>query len=288
MNGESISSLARETGVDRRTLKNKILEILSDDEKVEFEQKLNSNFKRNRVSVRNAKRKNREVSYKQGIHELVLMGITDEDIEIIFRAISSNKHTAMAKDTFVSSLIEIFNFVEERNIGLRPDSKGYITKEDVINMILKQPKFMTNDVRGKIKPMCDIFDGCSSKDQVNQSIKQYPEIFKNSIKRVKEHLIIGDYFLVKTRNRFMKLSEYIILEKPHLFSENSSKFLDRVCTLKNGKSSGILDEEDLNGSFKRSKKHFELPDYKDDESLKKIIEDIINGEKEEVKKGEEK
>ena len=44
MQGQSISSIAREIGIDRKDLKSKILEILSDEEKNEFNKKLKYNL----------------------------------------------------------------------------------------------------------------------------------------------------------------------------------------------------------------------------------------------------
>ena len=186
MQGQSISSIAREIGIDRKDLKSKILEILSDEEKNEFNKKLKYNFRGNRKSVRNIKRENKKEKYKMAVQTLVRLGITKEDIETISKVLRENRHTTMSKDTFAIKLVEILEFIKERNQGIEVNDEGYITSKDVINMILKDPRFMTNDVKRKLKPMCDILDNCSSnvnKYQINSYMKQYPEIFKNSIKK---------------------------------------------------------------------------------------------------------
>ena len=295
MQGQSISSIAREIGIDRKDLKSKILEILSDEEKNEFNEKLKHNFRRNRKSARNIKKENREEKYKMAVQTLVRLGITKEDIETISRVLSENNYTTMSKDTFAIKLVEIFEFIKERNQGIEVNDEGYITSKDVINMILKDHRFMTNDVKRKLKPMCDILDNCSSnvnKYQINSYMKQYPEIFKNSIKKLKMHLIIGDNFLVKFDKKYIPLSEYIITENPFLISENSSKFFRRVCMLKNSTKSGIIEEKDLNGSFEETeeiKEKYELPEYEDDESFRRDVENVINRTDREDKseKGEE-
>lgn len=295
MQGQSISSIAREVGIDRKDLKSRILEILSDEEKNEFNEKLKYNFRRNRKSTRNIKRENREEKYKMAVQALVRLGITKEDIENISKVLGENRHTTMSKDTFAIKLVEIFEFIKERNQGIEVNDEGYITSKDVINMILKDPRFMTNDVKRKLKPMCDILDNWSSnvnKNQINSYMKQYPEIFKNSIKKLKMHLIIGDNFLVKFDKKYMSVSEYIITENPFLISENSSKFLRRVCMLKNSTKSGVIEEKYLNGSFEETeeiKEKYELPEYEDDESFRRAIKDAINGTSKEdkSKKGEE-
>ncbi len=295
MQGQSISSIAREVGIDRKHLKSKILEILSDEEKNEFNEKLKYNFRRNRKSAINIKRENKEERYKMAVQALVRLGITKEDIENISKVLSGNRHTTMSKDTFAIKLVEILEFIKERNQGIEFNDEGYITSKDVIDMILKDPRFMTNDVKRKLKPMCDILDNWSSnvnKYQINSYIKQYPEIFKNSIKKLKVHLIIGDNFLVKFHEKYMSLSEYIITENPFLISENSSKFLRRVCMRKDVSRSGIIEEKYLNGSFEETeeiKEKYELPEYEDDESFRRAIKDVINGTSKEdkSKKGEE-
>ena len=296
MQGQSISSLARKLGIDRKTLKKKILEILPDEQIEEFEKILHTNFRRNRKSIKNIKKENKEGNYKQAVQTLVSLGITNDDIETIFQSINRNPHTTMAKDTFAIKLVEIFQFIQKRNEGIEVEDKGYITKEDVIHMISRDPRFMTNDVERKLEPMCDIFDNWSAnitKNQVNVYIKQYPEVFKNSVKKLKIQLIIGDNFLVKLNNQYMSLSEYILTQNPFLFSENSQKFLERVCMLKNSTASGIIEEKDLNGKFeetKETKEKYKLPEYKDDESYRRAVKEVINrvNKEKEYKKGEEK
>lgn len=296
MKGQSISSLARKLGVDRKTLKKKILEILSDEEMEKFEKKLHTNFRRNRKSIKNIKRENGEENYKKAVQTLVSLGITNEDIETIFQSINKNPHTTMAKDTFAIKLVEIFQFIQKRNEGIEAEDKGYITKEDVIHMILRDPRFMTNDVERKLEPMCDIFDNWSNninKNQANVYIKRFPEVFKNSIKKVKIHLIIGDNFLVKSGNQYISLSEHILTENPFLISENSQNFLESVCRLRDSHSSGVIDAEELKKRMepiKMLEEKYLLPEYEDDESFKRAVKDVIKGiEREDrSKKGEEK
>ncbi len=231
MEGQSIRSLAEELHIDRKTLRKKILEVLSEEEKEEFQKVLSNNFRKNKKSQRTIKKEKREENYRKAIEQLIQLEIRKEDIETIFESINKNEHTTMAKDTFAIKLGEIFDFVEKRNEGMDPSDKGYITKQDVICMILRDSRFMTNDINRKLEPMCDIFDNWSpniSKSQVNRYIVNYPRIFKNSIKKLKMHLIIGDNFLVKAGNQYMSLSEYILTENPFLISENSQIFLEGV------------------------------------------------------------
>ncbi len=295
MQGQSIRSLAEEVHIDRKTLRKNILAILSDEEKEEFQKVLSNNFRKNRKSAKTIKKEQREENYKEAIEKLIQLGIRKEDIETIFENININQHTTMAKDTFAIKLVEIFDFIDKRNEGMNPSDKGYITKQDVIHMILRDSRFMTNDVERKLKPMCEIFDNWSpniSKDQVNRYIVKYPRIFKNSIKKLKMHLIIGDNFLVKVGNRYMSLSEYILTENPFLISENSQRFLEGVCNLRDAHMSGVIPAEELEKRIEPSDwawQKYKLPEYTDDDSFRREIKDIINGidKENERKKGEE-
>lgn len=295
MQGQSIRSLAEEVHIDRKTLRKKILAILSEEEKEEFQKVLSNNFRKNRKSARTIKKEQREENYKQAIETLTLLGITREDIEAIVESISKNAHTTMAKDTFAMKLVEVFDFIAERNEGMNLGNEGYITKQNVIHMILRDSRFMTNDVERKLKPMCNIFDNWSpniSKAQVNRYIVEYPSIFKNSIKKLKMHLIIGDNFLIKVGKRYMSLSEYILTENPFLISENSQRFLEGVCNLRDAHMSGVISAEELEKRIEPidlAWKKYKLPEYTDDDSFRREIKDIINGidKKNERKKGEE-
>lgn len=294
MEGQSIRSLAEELHIDRKTLRKKILEVLSEEEKEEFQKVLSNNFRKNKKSQRTIKKEKREENYRKAIEQLIQLEIRKEDIETIFESINKNEHTTMAKDTFAIKLGEIFDFVEKRNEGMDPSDKGYITKQDVICMILRDSRFMTNDINRKLEPMCDIFDNWSpniSKSQVNRYIVNYPRIFKNSIKKLKMHLIIGDNFLVKAGNQYMSLSEYILTENPFLISENSQIFLEGVWNLRDSHASGVIPVEELGKRLEPAnivETKRKLPEYTDDESFKKAIKDVINAtNKEECKKGEQ-
>ena len=293
MEGQSIRSLAEELHIDRKTLRKKILEVLSEEEKEEFQKVLSNNFRKNKKSQRTIKKEKREENYRKAIEQLIQLEIRKEDIETIFESINKNEHTTMAKDTFAIKLVEIFDFIEKRNEGMDSSDKGYITKQDVICMILRDSRFMTNDINRKLEPMCDIFDNWSpniSKSQVNRYIVKYPRIFKNSIKKLKMHLIIGDNFLVKAGNQYMSLSEYILTENPFLISENSQIFLEGVCNLRDSHASGVISVEELGKRLEPAnivETKRKLPEYTDDESFKKAIKDVINAtNKEECKKGE--
>ena len=66
MQGQSIRSLAEEVHIDRKTLRKKILAILSEEEKEEFQKVLSNNFRKNRKSARTIKKEQREENFNYG------------------------------------------------------------------------------------------------------------------------------------------------------------------------------------------------------------------------------
>lgn len=137
MNGKSITSEATRLQLDRATLKKYITEILSTEEAKSFEIKLTSNLRTNRVSIRKQKQMDAKNKYEEIIGKLVQKGIDKKDIATIYGITSNNKHSKMAKDTFVLKLLDLLEFSEERNNGISTNSTGYISKNNVIEMIEK-------------------------------------------------------------------------------------------------------------------------------------------------------
>lgn len=281
MNGDSISSVAKEIKIDRKTLKKYILEVLNSKEKEEFENKLKLNCRKNRVSIRNQKKIIGEERYKQAVEELVNKGINKTDIEIIYSNMSKNPHVKMSKDTFVLKLLDLLEFCKERNQGLAEGSRGYITKEDLIKMIIKDNKLMTSDINKKIKPVCEIIDLQEgiTKEDTNEIIKSTPHIFRNSVKKIKMFSIISENFLVREGISYIDLFKYTLEINPYILNINLEKLFKRLCYLKDNNNSTILSKRDLD-EISRSKTEkcdeevmYELPEY-DEQNPEKFRREI--------------
>lgn len=276
MNGDSITSISKEIKIDRKTLKKHILEVLDSDKKEEFENKLKSNCRKNRVSVRKQKRLNGEEQYKQAIEELVNKGINKTDIEIIYSNISKNPHVKMSKDTFVLKLLDLLEFCKERNQGITEGSRGYITKEDLIKMIIKDNKIMTSDINKKIKPVCKIIDSQENitQEDTNEIIKSTPHIFRNSVKKIKMFSIISESFLVRDEIRYIDLFKYTLKSNPYMLNMNVEKLFKRLCYLKDKNKSTILNKRDLDEISRSETKKcdeetmYALPEYDEQNSEK--------------------
>lgn len=247
MNGKSITSEATRLQLDRATLKKYITEILSTEEAKSFEIKLTSNLRTNRVSIRKQKQMDAKNKYEEIIGKLVQKGIDEKDIATIYEITSHNKHSKMAKDTFVLKLLDLLEFSEERNNGISINSTGYISKNNVIEMIEKDPKLMTNDINKKIKPICKILDQNPelTTEEVNEIIKKNPHIFRNSIKKISMLSIIGENFLVREGVEYIELFKYMLTIKPHMLAINPEKLYKRLSAMKDISKSTIIEKQDL-------------------------------------------
>lgn len=247
ISGKSITTMAKELGIDRKKLKKDIITILTDSELSEFENKLNSNYRKNKISIRREKQKSKEEQYGRTLEKLIKMGIKKEYIEEIATLINNDQRNKMAKDTFVIKLLELLKFCEERNTGLSKEDKGYISHKDLLNMIKRDKKFMTNDVNRKLKPVCEILDkheGLTRTD-VNEIIKGHPHIFRNSIKKIDMLSAIGSNFLIKQDSKYTELFKYILTGNQHMLSINPEKLYKRLHYIMDIKNSTIMTVEDL-------------------------------------------
>lgn len=292
LKGKSISSIAKEIGIDRKTLKNQLMQILTPEEQSELEEKLQKNFRRNRISARREKRNQAEESYKQSMKRLVQVGVKSEDIEKIFSKMAENKHTTMARDTFAIKLLAMLEYFGQRSDGIAVGKEGYISKDDVIKMILTDGKIMSNDIETKIKPICKRIEQVEKveKEDVNTMIKTKPQIFRNAYQRVDMHLTMGEQFLVHSGSSYMSLSEYIIRETPYILSMNPKKFFGRLCYMKDRKGNTILEKIELqliskegfkdkenNIGDKELQQMYPFPEYdkKEPKKFRREIEQII-------------
>lgn len=272
MKGQSISSVAKNIGMDRKTLKLKIINLISEEERESFENKLSKNLRKNKVSIKRQKKIDAEENYKKTVNELVEKGIKKEDIEIIYEILSSNSHSKMSKDTFVIKLLDLLYFSEERNKGIDEESKGYISKDNLIEMIRKDKKFMTSDINKKIKPVCQLMDDNSdlTKPEVNEIIKQNPHIFRNSTKKINMLSIIGENFLVRKGIEYIGLFKYILQDDFFMLAMNPEKLFKRLSEIVNTKKSTIITREDLDNISRNEYKntHVEIDDSKINEKYK--------------------
>ena len=125
--------------------------------------------------------------YKQNIEKLAQRGITPEYIEMIYDKCQERPQTKLAKHTLASKLVELLEYFDERNMGLDEISKGFINTEDVIEMIMRNPRIINSSISNNIIPKCQIITNKKGNvKDANMLIKSNPGIFRKTEKAIRE------------------------------------------------------------------------------------------------------
>ena len=185
--GKSLRAVSEETGVDRKKIKKLMPEILSQEELVEFNNAVNRRNNKLKEGQRNKKAKALETdSYKIAIETLANREIQPEWIEEIYERCQEKNQTKISRYTLATKLVELLEYFEGRNEGIVEESEGYISSEDVIQMILKNPRMINSDIKRNIIPKCSIITIKSDNNvgAANMKIKSNPGIFRKTMKDI--------------------------------------------------------------------------------------------------------
>ena len=139
--------------------------------------------------ARNKKKKALESDkYKEEIEELAVRGVTPDDIQKIYDRCQERTQTKIARHTLVSKLTALLEYFSTRNEGIREESKAYINKDDVIEMIMRNPRMITSDIDKNIIVKCELLTTKKDGDvkEANKLIKSNPGIFKKTVQTIKE------------------------------------------------------------------------------------------------------
>lgn len=186
---KSFRQVAEDVGIERKKLKSLMLKYLSTEEVENLNTALDKKNNAKIVGKRHKKaRKLETVEYKEEIDKLAEKGILPNWIEQIYIRCQERNQTKISRDTLAYKLVELLDYFEERNKGLSEDSRGYISSEDVINMILRNPRMITSDVKNNIVPKCTLITDKNEGNYVvaNMKIKSNPGVFRKSIKNIRE------------------------------------------------------------------------------------------------------
>ena len=125
--------------------------------------------------------------YKENIENLAQRGITPEDIEMIYNKCQEKPQTRIAKHTLAEKLIQLLEFFDERNEGLEEISKGFISKEDAIKIIMRNPRILNSNIENNIIAKCQIITNKKGNiKEANMLIKSNPGIFRKTEKAIRE------------------------------------------------------------------------------------------------------
>lgn len=126
--------------------------------------------------------------YKQKIEKLAEKGVTSEDIQKIFDRCHERPQTKIAMDTLTSKLIALLDYFNTRNEGTEEENPGHISKDDVIEMIMRNPRMINSDIKNNIIVKCEVLTEKKKGNirEANMLIKSNPGVFRKTIKTIKE------------------------------------------------------------------------------------------------------
>lgn len=189
--GKSLREVSKEVGIERKRLKKLIESILSEEEKQLFNNALNSKNNKIKGSNSNRNKKSRALEsegYREKLESLASKGITPDDIQQIYDRCQEKPQTKIAKDTLTSKLIALLEYFDTRNQDIDERNPGYISKDDVIEMIMRNPRIINSDIQNNIMVKCQILTDKKEGDirKTNMLIKSNPGIFRKTVKTIKE------------------------------------------------------------------------------------------------------
>jgi len=126
--------------------------------------------------------------YKLHIEQLANKGITAEDIQSIYDRCQEKPQTKIARHTLASKLIELIEYFETRNEGIRDESIAYISKNDIIEMIMRNPRIINSDIQNNIILKCEVLTNKKDGDirSANMLIKSNPGVFRKTVENIKK------------------------------------------------------------------------------------------------------
>lgn len=218
--------------MDRKTLRQKMKEGLSEEQNKNLEKKVKPGRKREEKNpIRSPRGKKQNIDLSEEIKELSSYGVTPTQIEMIFEKMQLNKSTKIAKDTFIYKLIDILRLFEQRNVGIKKESRGFISTNDITMMILKNPKIMTIDTNRSLSKFLGMLDknATSSIEVTNQLVKENPSILNIGKNKIEQECNILNKFNI-TKGRYSNnLLQHCISEGGKIFQVNSQKLFHRLC-----------------------------------------------------------
>ena len=125
--------------------------------------------------------------YKGDIEKLEEKGITLEIIQMIYDRCQQRPQTKITRHTLASKLVNLLEYFDERNKGMEESSKEFISIDDTIEMIMKNPRIITNSISDNIVIKCQVLDEKKkSVREANILIKSNPGLFRKTVKSIIE------------------------------------------------------------------------------------------------------
>ncbi len=174
ISGESLTKIAASESINlnkatlRKYIEEVVMPTLSLEQKAEFKSIINKNFRgnstENKRKNRNGKKESSAEYTAEQIKKLAELGVTGEQIEQLYGLLRTNKHTAYARDTFMSKCIEHFTFF---------NSIGICTQE-AFEIFMRDPKAFTSDTKAIEEKYLYYLRKCLSKEEARDAIRRNP------------------------------------------------------------------------------------------------------------------
>lgn len=293
----TISEEARKLNIDRKTLRERLKkqnEVRYKKFEEERDRKRQSKF----IRIKGKKTEEENEIYQRNIRLLEEIGITENLRKRLYNLLTKNIHTKMSRGTYIDKLLQMFLlFTMERNKSLEEKDIGYISKEDVIGMILLEPKVMTNDVKRKMRARLEYIDKLpwATRQKTNQIIIQAPSIFDSSHERFdKQMIILSNFWILQNGAYVQEASQYVLENKANQQLKTSpEKMYQRLRNFQDKKKSNIFTVEEYEKAIRdksmdnENEEKYVLPNYdeNDVERFKREIKEQINNNQN-IEKGE--
>lgn len=296
MVGESLRSISESLGVDKKTLRAKMKEYLDTKQNEEMDARLKVGRKKNpnsKLTIPQGKKKSKNLDKE--LKFLADSGITPEQIEVVFEKMKLNRATKITRETFVYKLLEILQLIEKRNNGINPKSRGFISTDDIVKMILANPRIMSIDSNRRLGELFKLFDDEANLtvESTNRFLKSNPLVLNNGINKLRQEMIILRQFGIREKaydKEDTNLLQYCLSEGGKIFQVNSQKLFHRLCyfaSKNNGSTINPIQYKSLNRKqFKQGlnnstdetlENRYVLPNQDDqfEANVQSIIDDAI-------------
>lgn len=168
----------------------------------------------------------------------------------------------MNVDTYMDSMKDIFMLFYKRNKGINKDDEAFINEQDILNLIKKYPRILSQDILKNVANNIKVLNDLSSMNirKVNKLIKGTDGyIFSTGLKKLSETCIFLDNLNVIEEDKSTRnAAEYMLcrLGEKNL-QVNTRKIYSRlmhICAL--NKSTNI-EKKEFDFCYKRNEKEYE-------------------------------
>lgn len=178
----------------------------------------------------------------------------------------------MNVDTFIINVEGILSFFRQRNKGILKKDEAYVSEEDIINLIKRYPRLLSQNTTENLKERASILDNLK-----DMNVKTVNAILKNSNgyiysigdeKIYKSLTFLDELTVITDDNKQQTVAQYLLT----VLGENNlqmgtEKVFQRLLNLVTVVGTKIIPEEEIRFCFKRNDEEYEKRYGKSKEQL---------------------